>query len=144
MGGLECLLNVIRALRMGSCFSGESGTPRSGSPMAHLKRRGSKRRYGSRNSSFDYRREEQLHRIPGRMFLNGSSDIASLYSQQGKKGTNQDAMIVWEVSFFSLDLNIRYFMLHVSLFFIYRNVSQFLFAAWAASLVINVSYSIFY
>ncbi|KAL0358772.1 UNVERIFIED_CONTAM: putative protein phosphatase 2C 33 [Sesamum angustifolium] len=30
------------------------------------------------------------------MFLNGSSEIASLFTQQGKKGTNQDAMIVWE------------------------------------------------
>ncbi|GJY55932.1 probable protein phosphatase 2C 6 isoform X1 [Tanacetum coccineum] len=27
---------------------------------------------------------------------NGSSDIASLYTLQGKKGTNQDAMILWE------------------------------------------------
>ncbi|KAG8640781.1 hypothetical protein MANES_01G054104v8 [Manihot esculenta] len=35
--------------------------------------------------------------IPGRLFLNGSSNIASLFTQQGKKGTNQDAMIVWEV-----------------------------------------------
>ncbi|KAG8380316.1 hypothetical protein BUALT_Bualt06G0003000 [Buddleja alternifolia] len=30
------------------------------------------------------------------MFMNGSSDTASLFTQQGKKGTNQDAMIVWE------------------------------------------------
>ncbi|XP_048611870.1 probable protein phosphatase 2C 74 [Brassica napus] len=29
-------------------------------------------------------------------FLNGSTDHASLFSQQGKKGPNQDAMIVWE------------------------------------------------
>lgn len=87
---------------MGSCLSGESGSPRGGSPMSLRKRRNSKRRFGSRSSSFDYRRDEQLHRTPGRMFLNGSSDIASLFSQQGKKGTNQDAMIVWEVSSFSL------------------------------------------
>jgi hypothetical protein len=32
------------------------------------------------------------------MFLNGSTDTVSLFSQQGKKGPNQDAMIVWEVS----------------------------------------------
>ncbi|XP_030472263.1 probable protein phosphatase 2C 33 [Syzygium oleosum] len=30
------------------------------------------------------------------MFLNGSSEVASLFTVQGKKGTNQDAMIVWE------------------------------------------------
>lgn len=43
--------------------------------------------------------ERALHQIPGRLFSNGASCIASLYTQQGKKGTNQDAMIVWEVSF---------------------------------------------
>ena len=101
VAGLECFLNVIRALRMGSCFSGESGSPQSGSPVGLTKRRNSKRRFGSRSSSFDYRREE-LYRTPGRMFLNGSSDIACIFSQQGRKGTNQDAMIVWEVSSFSL------------------------------------------
>ncbi|KAL7110000.1 hypothetical protein ACP275_06G210100 [Erythranthe tilingii] len=83
---------------MGSCLSCESSrSPRAGSPMGVRKRKGgSKRRMGSRNSSFDYRSEEQLHRTPGRMFLNGSSDTASLFTQQGRKGTNQDAMIVWE------------------------------------------------
>ncbi|KAJ4823875.1 putative protein phosphatase 2C 33 [Turnera subulata] len=102
VGGLDCILNIIRALRMGSCFSAESRSPRRpGSPSSPAfglsrKRKNSKKRPGSRNSSFDYRKEEPLHRIPGRLFLNGSSDIASLFTQQGKKGTNQDAMIVWE------------------------------------------------
>ncbi|XP_052207835.1 probable protein phosphatase 2C 66 isoform X3 [Diospyros lotus] len=41
--------------------------------------------------------ERALLQIPGRLFASGSSKIASLYTQQGKKGTNQDAMIVWEV-----------------------------------------------
>ncbi|KAL0298461.1 UNVERIFIED_CONTAM: putative protein phosphatase 2C 33 [Sesamum radiatum] len=81
---------------MGSCLSGESRSPGPGSPNGVGKRKGSRRRLGSRSSSFDFRREEHLHRTPGRMFLNGSSEIASLYTQQGKKGTNQDAMIVWE------------------------------------------------
>ncbi|WOK95415.1 putative protein phosphatase 2C 66 isoform X1 [Canna indica] len=40
--------------------------------------------------------EEELHRLPGRLFLNGACEVACLYTQQGKKGTNQDAMIVWE------------------------------------------------
>lgn len=31
-----------------------------------------------------------------RMVMNGASKIACLYTQQGKKGTNQDAMLVWE------------------------------------------------
>ncbi|KAL3523315.1 hypothetical protein ACH5RR_016149 [Cinchona calisaya] len=83
---------------MGSCLSTESRSPLPGSPNSSVirKRKSLKRRQGSRNSSFDYKREEMLHRIPGRMFLNGSSEVASLFTQQGKKGTNQDAMIVWE------------------------------------------------
>ncbi|XAR48357.1 Phosphoprotein phosphatase [Bertholletia excelsa] len=69
---------------MGSCLSAESRSPLPGKSLK-------KRPPASRNSSFD-----QLHRIPGRLFLNGSSQAASLFTQQGKKGTNQDAMIVWE------------------------------------------------
>lgn len=41
--------------------------------------------------------DEELQCLPGRMFLNGSSEVACLFTQQGRKGTNQDAMIVWEV-----------------------------------------------
>ncbi|KAA8523474.1 hypothetical protein F0562_009897 [Nyssa sinensis] len=40
--------------------------------------------------------DRALHQISGRLFSSGSSSIASLFTQQGKKGTNQDAMIVWE------------------------------------------------
>ena len=36
--------------------------------------------------------------IPGRMVSNGASDAACVFTQQGRKGTNQDAMVVWEVS----------------------------------------------
>lgn len=43
--------------------------------------------------------EQLLHHVPGRLFSNGSCNIASLHTQQGKKGINQDAMIVWEVCF---------------------------------------------
>ena len=46
--------------------------------------------------------EEQ---IPGRLVGNGSSTIATLHTQQGKKGINQDAMIVWEVCFLCIYLN---------------------------------------
>lgn len=48
----------------------------------------------SKGGSFS---DDELQRIPGRMFANGSSSVACLYTQQGKKGANQDAMIVWEV-----------------------------------------------
>ncbi|KAB1207609.1 putative protein phosphatase 2C 6 [Morella rubra] len=43
---------------------------------------------------------ELLHQmmIPesGRMVMNGASNVACLYTQQGKKGINQDTMMVWE------------------------------------------------
>lgn len=98
MTDLECVLNIIRVLTMGSCFSSESGSSLPTSPMEVKKSKGSKRRAASQNSSFDYGREDRLHRNHNRMFLNGSSEIASLFTQQGKKGINQDAMIVWKVS----------------------------------------------
>ncbi|KAG4922523.1 hypothetical protein JHK82_051496 [Glycine max] len=84
---------------MGSCFSAESRSPHPNSPNSSSFRKSksnSKKRLGSRTSSFEYWRNEPLHRIPGRIFLNGSSQVASLFTQQGKKGTNQDAMVVWE------------------------------------------------
>ena len=96
-GGLECILSIVRALRMGSCLSAECRSPIPGSPTSpakHYHRSRSKRRNGSRSSSFG---DLSLHRIPGRVFGNGFTDFASLFTQQGKKGTNQDAMIVWEV-----------------------------------------------
>ena len=37
-----------------------------------------------------------------RLISNGSSKVACLYTQQGKKGTNQDAMLVFEVCFFHI------------------------------------------
>lgn len=96
--GLECILSIVRALRMGSCLSAESRSPIPGSPTSpakhHRSKNSSKRRNCSRNSSFG---DLSLHRIPGRLFTNGFTDMASLFTQQGKKGTNQDAMIVWEV-----------------------------------------------
>ncbi|KAK7374384.1 hypothetical protein VNO80_07814 [Phaseolus coccineus] len=83
---------------MGSCFSAESRSPHPTSPSSSFRKRksNSRKRLGSRASSFEYWRNEPLHRIPGRIFINGSSQVASLFTQQGKKGTNQDAMVVWE------------------------------------------------
>ncbi|XP_071730296.1 probable protein phosphatase 2C 66 [Rutidosis leptorrhynchoides] len=40
--------------------------------------------------------ERLLHHVPGRLYNNGSCSTACLHTQQGKKGTNQDAMIFWE------------------------------------------------
>lgn len=41
--------------------------------------------------------ERGLQQIPGRLIGNGANNVGCLYTQQGKKGINQDAMIIWEV-----------------------------------------------
>ncbi|WOL14405.1 putative protein phosphatase 2C 33 isoform X1 [Canna indica] len=78
---------------MGSCLSsdGRSGgsSPSSPESPAPGARRRSRRR--TRASL-----EEDLRGVPGRRSLNGATSAASLFTQQGKKGTNQDAMLVWE------------------------------------------------
>ncbi|OWM72309.1 hypothetical protein CDL15_Pgr018194 [Punica granatum] len=84
---------------MGSCLSSEGGSPVPGSPLSPargVRKKRNMKRSGSMSSPLDYPKDEPLHRIPGRLFLNGSTEVASLFTQQGKKGTNQDAMIVWE------------------------------------------------
>lgn len=92
--GFECFLNIVRALGMGSCISevgagGNSPPLLPYSPESNMD--GGKRRRLRGSSSFDYK-------VPGRMFLNGSSEVASMHCKQGRKGINQDAMLVWEVS----------------------------------------------
>lgn len=87
---------------MGSCLSLD--TPRSTGGgdgrrcSKGLKKRKKKKKRGG-SSSFRKDESEQLHKIPERLFFNGSTDITSLFTQQGRKGTNQDAMITWEVFF---------------------------------------------
>ncbi|KAK7343218.1 hypothetical protein VNO77_11791 [Canavalia gladiata] len=44
----------------------------------------------------NYNEEMGLHRVPRRLFLNGSSHVGSLFCKQGKKGINQDAILLWE------------------------------------------------
>lgn len=115
--GLECFLNMVRALGMGSCLSGDVASahalpyalaaaaavtaPTSASDVGSDNKSGNLRKKMRRDTSFDTKLEMWLHRVPERLFLNGSSEVASLFSKQGKKGINQDAMIVWEVSPFN-------------------------------------------
>lgn len=42
----------------------------------------------------------KLSSLPNRIFANGKSRSSCIFTQQGRKGINQDAMIVWEVSMF--------------------------------------------
>ncbi|KAM1142767.1 hypothetical protein EV1_031433 [Malus domestica] len=100
MVGLECFLDVVRALGMGSCLSADGSAAAYGSvPSSDSKRR--RRRVAAISSPSSTTPtadnvEMWLHRVHDRMFLNGSSDFTSLFSKQGKKGVNQDAMIAWE------------------------------------------------
>ena len=111
MVGLECFLDIVRALGMGSCLSVTGDTAAAYGRVASSAAPSNKRRRRlpgnsssptaatSRLSSVTSSMEMWLHRVPGRLFLNGFSDVASLFSKQGKKGVNQDAMIAWEVRF---------------------------------------------
>jgi hypothetical protein len=75
-GCLECLQDVVRALSMGSCLTAEQR------PAAAALKAG------------EDRREEDA---PGWIAGNGVGNAACLFTRQGRKGTNQDAMVVWEV-----------------------------------------------
>ncbi|CAD6246125.1 unnamed protein product [Miscanthus lutarioriparius] len=95
---------------MGSCLSSEA--PAAGDEPAAWR----KRRRGSREGAAGAgagggkklpggggeMTEDELARVSGRMCGNGASAVACLHTQQGRKGTNQDAMVVWE-SFNSSD-----------------------------------------
>ncbi|XP_062195891.1 probable protein phosphatase 2C 66 [Phragmites australis] len=99
---------------MGSCLSSEA--PAAGAGPAWRKRRRGEREGAAAGGAFysggkklpggsgagGEMSEEELARVAGRTCANGASAAACLHTQQGRKGTNQDAMVVWE-SFNSSD-----------------------------------------
>ncbi|KAG6535460.1 probable protein phosphatase 2C 33 [Zingiber officinale] len=93
---MECILEVIRTLPMGSCLSsdGWSSGRNPSSPASPAS--GARRQGGGIRRRRPSPEEEELDGIWERMCRNGATSAASLFTQQGKKGTNQDAMIVWE------------------------------------------------
>lgn len=50
-----------------------------------------------REYEYDYENDVSYQQGGALVRLRGSSRFASMYSQQGQKGVNQDAMTVWEV-----------------------------------------------
>lgn len=93
---------------MGNCLTAIAAAAAS-TPASTLARTRSSRRESSQARRIDdggagrrrdaVMREDALHVLPGRIFSNeGRSSVASIYTQQGCKGINQDAMILWEVS----------------------------------------------
>lgn len=81
-GCLECLQDVVQTLSMGSCLMVEE-RPAATAMAGHGGKAGDGRR----------REEEALGRIAG----SGVGNAACLFTRQGRKGANQDAMVVWEV-----------------------------------------------
>jgi len=75
---------------MGSCVS------MAGAPSSLPSKEAGDDEPWSATALSEYRIEMRVHRVPGRFFLNASSQIASLYGKQGCGGINQDAMLVWE------------------------------------------------
>jgi len=54
----------------------------------------------------------KLTSLPNRIFSNGKSRSSCIFTQQGRKGVNQDAMIVWEVSMFHVMVDLMIFYSH--------------------------------
>ncbi|XP_037447044.1 probable protein phosphatase 2C 14 [Triticum dicoccoides] len=81
---LGCLLGVLRVLGFPWAASPQR-QPRPVPPRGAIPSTADGRRFAA-----------ELRRIPGRIAGNGACAVASLYTMQGKKGVNQDAMIVWE------------------------------------------------
>lgn len=83
---------------MGSCLSiDESPTKNSyGSRRLLHQRQKQSRRQAAEFLAAEAKSNEILYRFPGRICANGASSNACIFTQQGRKGTNQDAMVVWE------------------------------------------------
>ncbi|GAB4824990.1 hypothetical protein Ancab_007863 [Ancistrocladus abbreviatus] len=86
---------------MGGCVSTTSksttsrsngeGVPSSCLEMGFCSRKRSKRTFADHVITLQH-----LSSIPNRIFANGKSRTSCIFTQQGRKGINQDAMIVWE------------------------------------------------
>ncbi|KAK4749789.1 hypothetical protein SAY87_027238 [Trapa incisa] len=96
----ECI--SVEANRMGCCVStssqstcssrsnGEAASPPClGNGLCGKKR--TKRKISEHSAI-----HRHLPSIPSRIFMNGKSRTSCIFTQQGRKGINQDAMIVWE------------------------------------------------
>lgn len=82
---------------MGTCLSvDDSSDEEIGCGRSSRVKRNQRKRHVMEVLAAEAKSNELLYRIPGRMCGNGASSSACIFTQQGRKGTNQDAMIVWE------------------------------------------------
>ncbi|CAN1844224.1 Probable protein phosphatase 2C 52 [Linum perenne] len=85
-----CLSTSTRS----TCSSRNNGEARRPSPRLGLRFCGRKRT--KRTFSDHAMTLQHLGSIPNRIFGNGKSRSSCIFTQQGRKGINQDAMLVWE------------------------------------------------
>lgn len=89
---------------MGTCMStdamGTNGVEKQPSGRKHRKREMQKQVVEALTA--EGKRDLVLSMTPGRMVRIGATEAACVFTQQGRKGTNQDAMLVWEVWNFAL------------------------------------------
>lgn len=81
---------------MGSCLSTDDNSERVGWHRAARVKRKHRKRQAMEILAAEAKSNELLSRMPGRMCANGATSNACIFTQQGRKGTNQDAMVVWE------------------------------------------------
>ncbi|KAG2323873.1 hypothetical protein Bca4012_038219 [Brassica carinata] len=86
---------------MGLCSSRINKTTRNetettSAATTTVERQGSGRRLRREKDLTSGGEINEAEQLVGRIVGNGSSETACLYTQQGNKGTNQDAMLVWE------------------------------------------------
>ena len=69
---------------------------------------------------------QHLPSIPNRIFTNGKSRASCIFTQQGRKGINQDAMIVWEVSSVVLNWELNYLCMGFILSCVFESLQDFM------------------
>ncbi|KAJ7264560.1 hypothetical protein O6H91_20G038000 [Diphasiastrum complanatum] len=80
---------------MGICMSTAIGSGKASNGTEKFSKK-DKKREASAALAEEAKQDELIALVAGRNCSNGSSRIASLFTQQGRKGVNQDAMLVWE------------------------------------------------
>lgn len=98
------LVQLFQPEEMGGCFSSSSQSNCSSTsngeiispsclPLRLLSSNRNRKTYSDHVTTLQH-----FSSIPNRRFTNGKSRTCCMFTQQGRKGINQDAMIVWEVS----------------------------------------------
>ncbi|CAL0328979.1 unnamed protein product [Lupinus luteus] len=74
-----------------TCSNGEKVSPSLLEVRCCGQKRAARKTFSDHVISLDH-----LSSIPSRIFTNGKSQSSCIFTQQGRKGINQDAMVVWE------------------------------------------------